>query len=119
VDFPADYRTRFATLHARFRSEGHAGKWDATLYGDDAAKTAWEARAALPVGARLVLEHAAPGSDQGPVFMLERRAQGLRWVVLAADKSLVADGDGSDGSSTRACARCHEGAPTGSVYFVP
>jgi hypothetical protein len=114
-----EFRTRFAVLHAPFRSEGHGGGWDAAIFGDDAAKAAWEAREPLPIGARLVMEHAAPGGDKGPIFLLERRAEGLRWLVLAADGSLVADGDGREGTSTHPCARCHDGAPAGSVFVVP
>lgn len=111
---PADFRSKYTKLGARFPSAGHfVGRYDAVLWASEDAKEPWNRQASFPDGARLVIEHLHRGADGvGPLLMMERRNGAWRWIMVTSDNRVVIDGD------SNACAQCHADAPRDSVFFV-
>lgn len=107
----------------RFPSLGHAaGRWEALVFADPAAKEALDAPdAALPVGATFVQQHFERAGDggAGPTMMMQKREEGydrahgdIRWVVVTASGETVQDGPAPT------CSACHDDAPRDRYFPV-
>jgi hypothetical protein len=105
-----DFRDHMAKLMPRQLSVGHAARFDGVVWGNEAAKTAWEARGVMPDGAVLVEEVIdAPRVGDRAAGELYMEKKGGAWTFLAIGP------DGATGSDTR-CQGCHAEAPQDGVF---
>lgn len=107
---PAGFHAEYTRLAERFASSGHfVGRYDAIVWGNAAAKAAWDARGAMPDGAQLVAEHLRRGTDdRGPLLVMDRRAGAWTFTMVTSDGRVM------DGAA--ACGACHAMAPTDGVF---
>ncbi len=107
---PADFRDHMTALSPRQPSQGHALRFDAIVWGDDAARDAWNAHAAMPDGAVLVEEgiESGRGGDR-PAGLLRMEKKDGQWSFLAI-------GDDGRVATDARCARCHAEAPQDGVF---
>lgn len=107
----ADFKKTMARLTDRQMSEGHAQRFDAVVWANDAAKTAWEAGTVMPDGAMLVEEAIErPGrSDRADrpagLFVMKKDGGSWSFVVVAPDGEVV------DDARVAPCKACHALAP--------
>jgi hypothetical protein len=115
----SDFRTTMARLTGRQVSEGHAERFDAVVWANDAAKGAWDAGGAMPDGAMLVEEAIErPGrTDRAdkPAGLLVMRKDGGSWSFVVVGP----DGDVVDDARVAPCKACHALAPADSVFKPP
>lgn len=113
---PADFRKTMARLTDRHVSEGHAERFDAIVWANDAAKGAWDSGAAMPDGAALVEEAIErPGrSDRAdkPAGLFVMKKESGSWSFSAVGP----DGDVVDDARVAPCKACHALAPVDSVF---
>jgi hypothetical protein len=112
----ADYKKTMARLTERQVSEGHAERFDAVVWANDAARGAWEAGTAMPDGAMLVEEAIErPGrSDRADraagLFVMKKDGGSWSFVVVGPD------GDVVDDARVASCKACHALAPVDHVF---
>lgn len=100
-----------------YTSQGHAaGRYTATLKANPIAAEPYSqlvAGRALPAGSLLVQElREADSDDVGPLYVMEKKAQGWRFLVVSRDGWIQPE-------RTDLCARCHADAPVDSVFGLP
>jgi hypothetical protein len=111
-----DFRKTMVRLTDRQVSEGHAERFDAIVWGNDAAKGAWEAGSAMPDGAMFVEEAIErPGrTDRADkpagLFVMKKEGGSWSFVVVAPD------GDVVDDARVAPCKACHALAPVDYVF---
>ena len=111
-----DFRKTMARLTDRQVSEGHAERFDAIVWANDAAKGAWDAGSAMPDGAMLVEEAIErPGrSDRADrpagLFVMKKDGGSWSFVVVAPDGEVV------DDARVAPCKACHALAPVDYVF---
>jgi hypothetical protein len=109
---PADFRDHMVRVTARMVSRGHAERFDAVVWANEAARTAWVAATDMPEGALLVEEavERVRGTDRTTALLvMEKRAGTWRFVL--------ADAAGHAQPATDAvCAACHREAPRDFVF---
>jgi hypothetical protein len=114
---PADFRDHMAKVADRRPSHGHADRFDAIVWANDAARGAWDGEGDLPDGALLVeeaIERTARGDVAAGVLLMEKKDGAWRYAAAGAN------GDAIDPSTTAAkCAACHVDAPHDSVFRLP
>lgn len=105
--------TRVAELRP---SHGHAERFDAVLWVNDAARSAWEDLGEAPDGAVLVEQLSEPGAlgvrGAGRLVMAK---SGGAWRFSATDEK----GALAEEARTAACAVCHREAPRDFVFVFP
>lgn len=115
----ADYKKTMARLTERQMSEGHAERFDAIVWANDAAKGAWEAGSAMPDGAMLVEEAIErPGrSDRGdkPAGLFVMKKDGGIWTFVVVGPG----GEVVDDARVAPCKACHALAPVDDVFKKP
>lgn len=97
----------------RFLSQGHAQRFDALVWINDAAKL-WDAPAELPVGAMLIEEaivREGAADRPGGLLVMEKGETGWRFVVVTAE------GDVRSGPRLAPCESCHRQA-SGEVFAL-
>lgn len=107
---PARFRADYTRLVPRVASVGHfVGRYDVLVWGNPAARDAWNARGPMPGGAQLVAEHLRPGTDQpGPLLVMDRSGDAWRFTLVSPGGAV------HDGPT--ACADCHAQAPADGVF---
>ncbi len=103
----------------RFLSQGHADRFDAVVWANDAARAArdgLEGRGDFADGSQLVEEAlgraAADGGAVG-LLVMEKREGTWRFVAMGPDGEVV------DDARVAACAACHRDAPRDFVFPTP
>jgi hypothetical protein len=107
-----DFRTKMKLVADRFLSRGHAERFDALVWANDAAEKSWGTPSAMAVGALLVEETITRdgGTDRpGGLLVMEKADAGWRYLVVAAS------GEVTSGGRLAACETCHREAK-GSVF---
>jgi len=105
-----DFREHMAKLAPRQLSLGHAQRFDGVVWGNDAAKAAWQARGAMPDGAILVEEVIdAPRVGDRAAGLLTMEKKGGAWTFLAVGP------EGGAATDAR-CQGCHAEAPQDEVF---
>jgi hypothetical protein len=112
---PADFRSRYGKLGEPFVSEGHARRYKAQIWLDEAAQRAWvQLPRAMPDGA-VVVEEAfdleGPSKRPAGLLVMEKAGGAWRFFAVGPDGQLAAD------ARVAACARCHEQAPHDDVFL--
>ena len=110
---PDDFRSGMARLRDRFTSRGHAERFDAIVWANDAARTQPDAAPGRPDGAMLVEEaiERGPGGDRpAGLLVMEKRAGAWRFVAVTPAGEVVSD------ARIAACATCHGEAPRDGVF---
>jgi hypothetical protein len=96
----------------RFLSRGHAERFDALVWANDAAQKSWSTPSAMAVGALLVEETITRdgGTDRpGGLLVMEKADAGWRYVVVAPS------GEVTSGARLAVCETCHREAK-GNVF---
>ncbi len=111
---PADFREHMAKVADRRPSHGHADRFDAIVWANDAARSAWAGQGDMPDGALLVeeaIERTAKGDSPAGVLLMEKKDGAWRYAAAGAN------GDALDPATSAAkCAACHVDAPRDSVF---
>ncbi|HTQ45943.1 MAG TPA: cytochrome P460 family protein [Polyangiaceae bacterium] len=111
-----DFRKTMARLTDRQVSEGHAERFDAIVWANDAAKGAWDAGSAMPDGAMLVEETIErPGrTDRAdkPAGLFVMKKDGGSWSFVVVGPG----GDVVDDARVAPCKACHALAPVDYVF---
>jgi hypothetical protein len=111
-----DFRKLMARLTDRQVSEGHAERFDAIVWANDAAKGAWDTGSAMPDGAMLVEEAIErPGrTDRAdkPAGLFVMKKEGGTWSFVVVGP----DGDVVDDARVAPCKACHALAPVDYVF---
>jgi hypothetical protein len=106
-----------AKVADRGPSHGHADRFDAIVWANEAARTAWDGEGDLPDGALLVeeaIERTPKGDAAAGVLLMEKKDGAWRFAAAGAN------GDAIDPSTAAArCAACHVDAPRDSVFRLP
>jgi hypothetical protein len=115
----ADYKKTMARLTERQVSEGHAERFDAVVWANEAARGAWEAGSAMPDGAMLV-EEAIERPGRGDradkpagLFVMKKDGGSWSFVVVGPDGEVV------DDARVASCKACHALAPVDDVFKKP
>jgi hypothetical protein len=112
---PADFRVRLSRISDRFVSEGHGSRFEAVVWSNDAARACVDGGYAD--GAMLVEELFARGALDGGgtagLLVLEKRAEGWRFVAVGPEGNAVSD------VRVEPCAACHRDAPRDFVFPMP
>jgi hypothetical protein len=111
----ADFREHLARLTERAVSRGHAERFDGVVWANDVARAAWDAPGAAPDGAMLVeetIERTAKGDRAAGLLVMEKRAEGWRFVVVDAGGHVV------EWTRVEACAACHRDEPRDFVFHL-
>jgi hypothetical protein len=112
----ADYKKTMTRLTERQMSEGHAERFDAVVWANDAARGAWEAGTAMPDGAMLVEEAIErPGRTNradkpAGLFVMKKDGGSWSFAVVAPDGEVV------DDARVAPCKACHALAPVDDVF---
>jgi hypothetical protein len=106
---PVDFRATYTKLGDRFLSDGHAKRYQAVLWLNAAARTAWGALPApMPEGA-VVVEEAIDterGGDRAAgLWIMQKAADGWKFLAVGPAGEVVSDG------RVAPCAECHRQAP--------
>lgn len=114
---PTDFRSHMARVSGRFVSAGHAERFDAVVWANDAARAAWDAAGDMPDGAMLVEEaiERTSGRDGGAdrpagLLVMEKGAGTWRFVAVMPAGEVVSD------TRVALCAACHRDAPRDFVF---
>jgi len=106
-----DFRKTMARLTDRQVSEGHAERFDAIVWANDAAKGAWDAGTAMPDGAMLVEEaiERPSRSDRAdkPAGLFVMKKDGGLWSFVVIGPA----GEVVDDARAAPCKACHALAP--------
>jgi hypothetical protein len=97
----------------RALSRGHAERFDAIVWANDAARAAWDGAGEMPDGAMLVeeaIEQTPKGDRAAGLLVMEKRDGAWRFTVVDAAGRVAEDARES------ACAECHREAPRGGVF---
>jgi len=100
-------------MTGRFLSEGHAERFDATVWVAEDSRAAWGAGSEMPDGAMLVEElvsRSAKGEKSAGLLVMAKRDGAWSFV------SVGPDGDVVDDARTARCAACHRDAPRDFVF---
>jgi hypothetical protein len=111
----SDFRSRLSRISERFVSRGHAERFDAIVWGDDASRTLGDAGADFAEGTMFVEEALVPGADAGGLglLMMEKRAGAWRFAALSPEGEMASD------SRVAPCTDCHREAPRDFVFRTP
>ena len=111
----SDFRSRLSRLSDRFVSRGHAERFDAIVWGDDASRTAGDAGGDFAEGTMFVEEALLPGADGGGLglLMMEKRDGTWRFAAVSPEGEMASDSRGPP------CADCHREAPRDFVFRTP
>jgi len=104
---PADFRSRMVRLKDRFVSAGHAERFDAVVWANDAARSAWAAAGDMPEGAMLVeelIDRDRRGDRPAGLLVMEKGATLWRFTAVGPA------GEVATGARTALCAACHREA---------
>jgi hypothetical protein len=110
-----DFRAHLAKISDRFVSQGHASRFDAIVWANEAARTepAGAGGWALPDGAIFVEEAIARGeADAGTLGLLVMEKRGAAWRFA----SVGADGKAVEDPRQASCVACHREAPQDFVF---
>jgi hypothetical protein len=113
VAVPADFRRHLLQVGARTLSRGHAERFDAIVWVNEASRRAWDEGADMPDGA-LLLEEAierVDGQDRTTALLVMEKHAGT-WRFTMADEH----GQATIAASETACAGCHRDAPRDFVF---
>jgi hypothetical protein len=114
---PADFREHMTKVVDRQASRGHALRFDAIVWANDAARGAWEGAGDMPDGAILVeeaIERTAKGDGPAGILLMEKKEGAWRFAA-AGPKGELPDLP----AGIAMCAACHADAPRDSVFRVP
>jgi hypothetical protein len=109
----ADFRAHMTRISERGLSRGHADRFDAVLWANDAAHAGWEGSGDMPDGAVFVeeaIERTARGDRPAGLLVMEKHANAWRFVLVDAGGHVV------EWARDAACASCHQDAPHDSVF---
>jgi hypothetical protein len=112
---PVDFRARLTKVSERFPSQGHANRFDAIVWANDAARNPADA-GDFADGAMLVEEalvRAAPDAGVSGLLMMEKREGAWRFGAAGPDGEVASD------SHMALCAACHRDAPRDFVFRTP
>jgi hypothetical protein len=100
-------------LKDRFVSEGHAERFDAIVWADEATRTAWGATGDMPDGSTLV-EELIEKDRRGdrPAGLLVMKKDGGQWHFTAVGPA----GDVVSDARVAPCGACHREAPRDDVF---
>jgi len=104
-----------ARLTDRFTSGGHADRFDAIVWGNDAARLAWTATGEVPDGAVLVeelIERDRRGERPAGLLVMEKDAAKWRFTAVGPTGEVVAD------ARVAPCATCHGESPRDGVFVM-
>jgi hypothetical protein len=110
---PADFRAHMARVSERAISRGHADRFDAVLWANEAAHGAWDGSGAMPDGALLVeeaIERTAKGDRPAGLLVMEKHGEVWRFVLVDATGHVV------EWARDAVCASCHRDAPHDFVF---
>ena len=111
----ADFRSHMARVSQRALSRGHADRFDAVLWANDAAHAAWDGSGDMSDGAVLVeeaIERTFKGDRAAGLLVMEKHGGAWRFVLVDAGGHVV------DWARDAACATCHKEAPRDFVFRV-
>jgi hypothetical protein len=109
----ADFRSHMARVSERGVSRGHADRFDAVVWANDAAQGAWNGSGTMPDGAVLVeeaIERTVRGDRPAGLLVMEKHGATWRFVLVDAGGQVVRWAQ--DGT----CASCHADAPRDFVF---
>jgi Cytochrome P460 len=109
----ADFRSHMARVGERGISRGHADRFDAVLWANEAAHGAWDGSGTMPDGAVLVeeaIERTAKGDRAAGLLVMEKHGEAWRFVLVDAAGHVV------EWARDAACASCHKDAPHDFVF---
>jgi hypothetical protein len=111
---PADFRATMARVGERRLSRGHAERFDAIVWANEAARSGLDAATgALPEGAVLVeeaIERTPQGDQAAGLLVMIKRDGAWRFTAVGPDGEVVDDARGAS------CAACHRDAPRDFVF---
>lgn len=111
---PGDFRSSMVRVKERFVSAGHAERFDAIVWANEAARAAWSAAGDMPDGAMLV-EEVIDRDRRGERFaglLVMDKAGGASWRFTAVGPA----GEVVTGDRLSPCATCHREAPRDGVF---
>lgn len=110
---PADFRSRMVRLKDRFVSEGHAERFDAIVWGDEATRAAWGATGDMPNGSMFVeelIERDRRGDRPAGLLVMKKDGAEWRFTAVGPAGEVVSD------ARVAPCSACHRDAPRDDVY---
>jgi len=111
----ADFREHMARLSERAVSRGHAERFDGVVWTNDVGRVGWDGPGDMADGAMLVeeaIERTGKGDRAAGLLVMEKRAEGWRFVVVVAGGHVV------EWTRVEACAACHRDAPRDFVFHL-
>lgn len=114
----ADPLARLTRLTDRFLSQGHAQRFDAVVWANEAARqgpaeSLTDGGAEYPEGAVFIeeaIERTRADAGTAGLLSMEKRAGAWRFTIVQPDGEVVGD------PQTAACAACHRDAPRDGVF---
>ena len=107
------FRSQMRRAGERFMSHGHGDRFDALLWLNDAANSAWGGDGAFPEESGFVEEAIAHGaSGDRPEGLLIMVKHGASWTFAA----LAPNGDAASAPQVATCPDCHREAPRDFVF---
>jgi hypothetical protein len=106
---PVDFRVTYTKLGDRFLSDGHAKRYQAVLWLNAAARTAWSALPApMPEGAVVVeeaIDTERSGDRPAGLWIMQKASGGWKFLAVGPAGDVVSD------ARVAPCAECHRQAP--------
>jgi hypothetical protein len=102
-----------ARVSERAVSRGHADRFDAVVWTNDAARAAWDGAVDMPDGAVLVeeaIERTVRGDRAAGLLVMQKHGEAWRFVLVDAGGHVV------EWAREAACAACHKEAPRDFVF---
>ena len=119
---PGDFRARLSRLSDRFLSQGHAERFDAVVWANDAARQTGSGDSRADSGSDFAdgamfveeaIDRAAADGGVAGLLTMEKRAGAWRFSAIEPDGQVLTE------PRTAACAACHREAPRDFAFRTP
>ncbi len=113
---PADFRAKMTRVTGKQTSHGHADRYDAIVWANDGARSAWDGDGDMPDGSMLVeelSEHVRGGEAEAGLFAMQKSNGSWRFFAVSARGAVAPD------ATVARCDACHRDAPHDHVFRVP
>ena len=113
---PADFRTTMTRVAGKQASHGHADRYDAVVWANDGARSAWDGDGDMPDGSMLVeelSERVRGGEAAAGLFAMQKSGGSWRFFAVSPRGSIAPD------ANVATCDACHRDAPHDHVFRIP